>query len=151
MWAILHAYERTTTFPVGGLPARDQDATESSLGLRNRVNALAGASDPLSEEIDQVRDRQEGCRDACKNSRCMMHAKVLLHRYEHNHHNSLYDMANQCDRHQRRCSVLREDLDNVHVDRQEERQDTVPEDGASGQLSAHSIMRLLVRFKVTPR
>lgn len=61
-----------------------------------------------------------------------MHAKVLVHRYGDNHHASRYHVADQRDRHQRRRSVFRESLDDVHVNRQEEGQKTVPEDGASG-------------------
>jgi len=66
-----------------------------------------------------------------------MHAEVLVHRYRHDYHTSRYYVADQCDRHQRRRSVFREGLDDVHVDRQEEGQETVPEDDASGRVSAH--------------
>ena len=109
-----------------------QDAVERSSGLRHRADPLADASDSVSEEVEQVWNRQECCGDPCKNSRCMMHAKILVHRYRHNHHATRYHVANQRDSHQRRCSVLCKSLDDVHVDRQKEGQETVPEDGASG-------------------
>jgi len=84
-----------------------------------------------------------------------MHAKVLVHRYRHNDHASRYDIANQCDRHQRRCSVFGEGLDDVHVDRQEEGQETVPEHGAPGHMSALStvweLLGVNLRHDGTPK
>jgi len=61
-----------------------------------------------------------------------MHAKVLIHRYGDDHHASRDHIANQGDRHKRRRSVLRESLDDVHVDREEERQQAVAKHSASG-------------------
>jgi hypothetical protein len=79
----------------------DLGAAEPSSDLRHRADPLAHASDPLSEEIQQVRNWQEGCSNSCKNSRRVMHAEVLVHRYGHEHHASRYHVTDQRDRHQR--------------------------------------------------
>ena len=44
-----------------------------------------------------------------------MHPKIIVHRYRHYHHSSRYHVADQRDRYQRRRGVLREGLDDVHV------------------------------------
>lgn len=92
------------------------EVLEPSSGLRYRATSFARASDPLSKEVKQVRNRQEGCSNPGQDGRCMVHAEVLVHRYGHNHHAARYHVADQRDRHQRRRSIFREGLDDVHVD-----------------------------------
>jgi hypothetical protein len=129
--------KRTTRLSFVRLPKHHHEVDDPSLGLRYRADPLADASDPLSKEVKQVWNRQKGCSDPSQDGRRMVHSEVLVHWYRYDHHAPRYHVANQCDRHQSRRSVFGEGLDDVHVNRQEEGQETVPEDGASGRLSAH--------------
>jgi len=115
-WTISVVDSRTVRLLFVRLPTHHYDMDGLPLGLRNRADPLADASDPLSEEVEQVRNWQEGCSDPSQDGRYMVHPEVLVHWYGDNHHASCYHVADQGDCHQRRRSIFREGLDDVHVD-----------------------------------
>lgn len=116
---------------------RSQPAIASTcpvLCLIRRTDPLTGTPDPLTEEIQKVRYRRKRSSNACQYGRRMVDAEVLVHRDRDYQHATSNDVSHECDSDQRRCGVPRESLDDVHVDREEDGEQAVPEEGASTRL-----------------